>query len=605
MAYSETPSTPFKFNRKQFFPQDRNELLAEFLSLFHRYDYIYKPLAGDSWLSAKSEWKLTDSEILKAISCVHPRFFLGCRSGKATRFAVLDIDAKSKYHNPKELKRLTSLLEAAGLTPGALYRSSISGGWHLYIFFQESIASLDLRRQLVQFLKLNGYDISKGTLEVFPSPGEGSQGQGLRLPLQPGWAWLNFETGDVREERSDLSPLQALCAFMNDLNGDSNSFQDFRIFKAHIQNLASRQESVKQLTRRDYKPGKILPFQKPANTALEHAQDIAAIFGALPPGINADIWYGGRQYYEHGLTAPAQRADAVFSLSHYLFYGDPSRNMPPLGYGYEQEREWAIKQILLDKHNGQSKDISKGRPEALTQAERAAHWKPMHRRDKEEQRYESQTPISWKRENAKRQLDARKRIQEAVTQLEFAGKPFSIPDLKRLAKTSERTLYKHQDLWKPAQNKLLQLRLTTFSHEYNAGVGAACSESKPPASTLSEIMPLGRLAARRVVYELKMRTERKSKEQLKQLEINKAAEQESWTRTITNSLPESLSDCDVKQLQTLLVLYISLVMRSPDEEREIWLRGIISKIRAELAQRVGVLKIATAGIYEFHQLNSS
>jgi hypothetical protein len=227
----------------------------------------------------------------------------------------------------------------------------------------------------------------------------------------------------------------------------------------------------------------------------------------------------------------------------------------------------------------------------LAQAERAAHWKPMHRRNKEEQRYEPQTPISWKRENAKRLLDARQRIKDAVAQLELIVQPFSIPQLKKLAGTSERTLYKHQDLWKATQNNLQRIRLATFSHEYNAGVGAACSESKPPASSSLEIMPPGRLAARQIAYEIKMRAERVARDQLKQAVTNKATEQEIWTKTITDSLPDSLSDCDVKHLQALLVLYISLLMRSPDDEHELWLRDIISKIRAELAKRVGVLKL--------------
>jgi hypothetical protein len=562
-------------------------------------------LAGGSWLSAKSEWKLTDSEILKAVACVHPKFVLGSRSGKATRFAVLDIDAKSKYHNPKELKRLTSLLEAAGLATGSLYRSSSSGGWHLYIFFQEPIAALDLRRQLVQFLKLNGYDISKGTLEVFPSPGEASQGQGLRLPLQPGWAWLNFETAVVREERLDLSPLQALSAFINDLNGDTNSYQDYRIFKTSVQNLAARREAVKALVHKEQQPSKLLPFPKPANAALEHTKDVAAIFCKLPPGINADVWYCGRTYYSQGLTAPSQRADAVFNLSHYLFYGDPSREIAPLGYGFEQEREWTIKQILLYKHNGQSKDINGGRPEALAQVERASHWKPIHRRNTKEQRYESQTPISWRRENAKRQLDARKRIQTAVAELEMAGRTFSIQDLKKLAGTSERTLYKHKDLWKDKQSRLYELRLATLSHEYNAGVGAARPESKPPAATISEIMPPGRLAARRIAYEIKMRAERESREQFKQAENNKTTEQKTWKEIIIDSLPKSFSDCETKHLHAVLAVYISLLMRSPDQESELWLRNIISTIRAELAQRAGLLKIASTDIGDANHLNSS
>lgn len=63
--------------------------VAQFLELFHRFGYIYKPLSGSSWYSADERWKLPDSEILKAIACVHPKFFIGCRAGKSTRFDKL------------------------------------------------------------------------------------------------------------------------------------------------------------------------------------------------------------------------------------------------------------------------------------------------------------------------------------------------------------------------------------------------------------------------------------------------------------------------------------------------------------------------------------
>ncbi|HEY9870589.1 MAG TPA: hypothetical protein V6D08_15595 [Candidatus Obscuribacterales bacterium] len=48
-----------------------------------------------------------------------------------------------------------------------------------------------LRKQLVNLRTLTGFSVQKGVLEVFPNPGEGSLGYGLRLPLQPGWARAN------------------------------------------------------------------------------------------------------------------------------------------------------------------------------------------------------------------------------------------------------------------------------------------------------------------------------------------------------------------------------------------------------------------------------
>ncbi len=43
-----------------------------------------------------------------------------------------------------------------------------------------------------------------------------------------------------------------------------------------------------------------------------------------------DNWYKGRLYHLNGLTGPSQRAEAIECLGHYLFYGDPSRDLPAL-----------------------------------------------------------------------------------------------------------------------------------------------------------------------------------------------------------------------------------------------------------------------------------
>lgn len=132
-----------RFDREQHFPSGWQLGTSEILSLFHRFGYIYKPLNGGSWLSAEEKWRLTDTEILKAIACAHPRFFLGCRSGRASRFAVLDIDANSRYHDLKQLQKIRNALSEAGIAKTVLYRSSRSGGWHLYIFFAELISTRD------------------------------------------------------------------------------------------------------------------------------------------------------------------------------------------------------------------------------------------------------------------------------------------------------------------------------------------------------------------------------------------------------------------------------------------------------------------------------
>src|SRR5208282_353958 len=105
----------------------------------------------------------------------------------------------------------------------------------------------------------------------------------------------------------------------------------------------------------------VVPLRRPTtNHSSDSATDVVrTVFQVLPPGIKSDTWLKGRNFYAQGLTGPSQRADAIYCLSHYLFYGDPDLLLPALGYGYEQERQWAIEQILAEKHYGHSKDINR------------------------------------------------------------------------------------------------------------------------------------------------------------------------------------------------------------------------------------------------------
>jgi hypothetical protein len=557
------------------------------MSLFHRYAYIYKPITGGSWLSADEQWKLTDSEMLKAAACVHPKYFIGCRAGKSSRFAVLDIDNRSQYHNLKSIEKLRETFTAAGIKETVVYRSSYSEGWHLYIFFDEPIASADLRQQLVALLQLNGFEIAKGTLEVFPSPGEGTLGQGLRMPLQPGWGWLDQRTLDLEHDRNELSATRALEWFLDQLESGSNSYTDFRILKKHVAELASRKQVITSKT-----TSNVYAFKSKQSTpSSDFLSQVKDIFTVVPPGINPDDWWSGRNYYEQGLTGPSQRAHAVFCLGHYLFYGDPSRGIDALGYGCHQEREWVITEILAAKHNGYSKDISRGRREAAAHVERATRWVPPHKRDTELQRYTPTTPIKWIRHNANQQQDARKRITEAVEYFKENHQPFSMRDLKSQAKCSEHTLQKHEDLWKQAQVQIREIRLQTVAPEYNAGVGAVSSENQPPTTSLEHLMPPGRLAARRICYEISMRTERERRSKAKDGQKRKEETAEEWKQQVLRMLPVPLEDSDTIKLQAVLALSISLIARSPDEEMEVWLSDIIRKLRTELKARSGKLTL--------------
>jgi hypothetical protein len=253
---------PLRFSRAQFFPASCDEEVQNFLKLFHRYGYIYKPLSSGSWLSANESWQLTDTEILKAIACAHSKYILGCRAGRSTYFAVIDIDAGSRYHNKTDLERIQQILSKAGIRHSVLYRSSESGGWHLYLFFDEPVSSKDLRKQLFELFRLSGYVIAKGILEIFPHPGESSIGQGLRLPLQPGWAWLNEESLAVRDDRFELNPAEALSRFLSDFENEANTRHDFHQMRAYVESLAARQEQVKIETTKNAASSNVIPLTR-------------------------------------------------------------------------------------------------------------------------------------------------------------------------------------------------------------------------------------------------------------------------------------------------------------------------------------------------------
>lgn len=580
--------TPTRFARDKHFPKGWEASQSQFLELFHRYGYIRKPLDGGTWLSANEKWKLTDTEILKAAACAHTNFFIGCRSGKTTRFAVLDIDAKSKYHSKRQLARLLSVLEKAGLTRSSLYRSSYSGGWHLYIFFDMQVSSSELRRLLVKLLTLNDFEIAKGTLEVFPNRSESTLGMGLRLPLQPGFAWLDKNDLEVQYERAQLSATKALELFLDALDSDAISFYSYRQFKEHVQNLDLRKEKARKHGERS---DNVVPLRPNNLPPAEFGDFVAGVFRKLPPGIIADNWYKGRSFHLNGLTAQSQRAEAIICVGHYFFYGDPSRDLPALGYGYEQEREWALQEFLASRHNGQSKDINDGRPDALQQVARAAHWSPPHRKDNPGLKYTPERPVSWIRENQNRKAGARQRIQQALDELRKEQRAFTTVELQQAAQCSRETLYNHQDIWRATyedRKNYSDLAVGFFANctdEYNDAVGADSSQIKPPTASLSENMPPGRRAARQIASEIAMRNQRDIQRAQRKTEDKEEQRDKTWREQVaayTSSRPQSLR---VENLKLFIVVLVRLLSLSPTHEDQLVLQGHINEFRLELDRR--------------------
>ena len=56
-------------------------------------------------------------------------------------------------------------------------------------------------------------------------------------------------------------------------------------------------------------------------------------------------------------------------------------------------------------------------------------------------------------------------------------------------------------------------------------------------------------------------------------------------------MPLELSQCEPKKLKALLAVYLSAISRSPDDESEAWIRGLITEVRTELERRPKQLEL--------------
>ena len=535
------------------------------------------------WFSANETWSLSDTEILKAAACVHPKHFIGTRAGKASKYAVLDIDSGSPYHCQSGFEKISALLTKAGIEGFNLYRSSHSGGWHIYIFFDSPVSTRDLYKQLFQLFRLHDFEVAKGKLEIFPNPGDKSLGQGLRLPLQPGFAWLNQHNQNVIEERDEISPAAAILQFVRDIEASQNPYSHFHRLRAYVEKTqATRAETVVQAN--SNLPAKVLPLRQ-ATTSQDSEgakKEVRGIFHKMPPGINCDSWLRGRLYYEYGLDAPGQRADAVFTMGHYLFYGDPEKLIPARGYGFDDERRWLIEEVLKNKHHGNSKDIISGRAETQKHIERATSWIPPHRRGAETQKYEPVVPISWVRNNSNRALKAQQRIIAAVEDFVESEMDFSTRDLALKSGVSPRTINKYPNLWKPAQRSLRTECLETAIHEYNAVEGATCQKSQPPLPVQSKSSPSGLLAARRIIHELKMRDQREQRQKSDASRRSQKVFFDGWRDRVDLLMSKGSLATSEQALKILIANLARELLISPCEEECNWLLAHISRLKERL-----------------------
>ncbi len=240
----------------------------------------------------------------------------GARWAQESRHAVLDIDTGSKYHSAQELDRLRQNLVSVGLRP-IIYQSSESGGWHVYLFFDCWHSCDELQQTLKTWLQANDYEVQNGVLEVFPGS------NGLRLPLQSGFAWLDDCSYKVKISRENLTAHEALEMFVN----DAQTFScDWTKAKKRIE------QSLTPIDRTT------------SDDAQEHQERLCTegFDGLFNYRLIPEKYQDGRKYWKYGLSASGQRHDAILAIEHYLWHGDESAGVPAMPGDWNDDTRYRV-----------------------------------------------------------------------------------------------------------------------------------------------------------------------------------------------------------------------------------------------------------------------
>lgn len=412
-----------------------------FLSLYpNRRNSIVKNFDAKNWISKSRFHKLDHEALLEAVSG-SADCFRGLRWGEYTRFAVLDIDKDSQYHNVHELQVLKKHLHDVGLHELRLYRSSVSEGWHLYIPFSEEVPSKDLESLMKKFMKSRDYKIISGQLEIFPS------NNGLRLPLQEGFAWL-ADDASVAVKREDLSAEHAIRKFMLDIEFASNDwgYTKLRITEALEEHRLKKQKEAE--------------IERQLRLSTEGMDDLFQQGKVIQENYDR-----GRQFFIEGLKSNGQRHDAVICVEHYLWHGDDSLGLRPLpGRVHDYDRYEAILSWLQKKHNDCCNHVNRGDWKTVeAQIQRAVNWRSEEVPERTPYLINSDraldriigltkstgrtwTPRDWQKANERRKKRARRKIEDAVEEIVAFGEKVSIRKVARVSGCHRDTVKKHSDL---------------------------------------------------------------------------------------------------------------------------------------------------------------
>jgi hypothetical protein len=282
-------------------------------------------------------------------------------------------------------------------------------------------------------------------LEIFPS------GNGLRLPLQAGFGWLDCsqDSCSVKIRREELTAEQAIALFLNDLATRASNWEE------------AKKLITASLEERDRQKSK---------SAQEHEEAISGegfdeLFGyRLIPEKYAE----GRSAWLNGLTKKGQRHDAILAVEHYLWHGDKSLGLPALpGEKNDENRYRMIRAWIEQKHNGHCNHINRGKWQKVeAQIRRAVKWRrssnysqariayPLTERLIERLTALSKgtkriwTPEDLEKGNDGREAKAREKIQAAVKLLTDEKRRVTGRQIMRLTGCSYHTVKRHSDIWK-------------------------------------------------------------------------------------------------------------------------------------------------------------
>lgn len=419
------------------------ETRLNFFALYpNRSHYIYRAPGAESWMT--SRFRLATGLIDAAISGESDTLY-GAFFGAETSFAVFDIDNCSSYHSPAALETLRENLAAIELSKTLLFQSSNSGGWHLYIPFENFENSKELERCLKAWLKHLGYDIRSGQLEVFPC------GNGLRLPLQHGFGWLD-QGGRIVETRESLTVQEAVSYFLEGLKCNQNNWQ---IAKNFIESQLSTSAAAGVAG-----AGTIPPARK-------ERLEMSGFEDLFSGGKIQEKWDRGRKFWQEGLVSSGQRHNAIQDVGHYLWYGDAERGIAPLpGSRHDEYRARLIEDWLTEKHNGFCRNIDQEKWETIrADIKRAVLWRadgslpeyePYRLTDRLLKRLialyrktgKVWTVADFRKANEDRRDEARCKIRAVVAECLEHGWQISRNSVAAMTGCSVNTVRKHADLWR-------------------------------------------------------------------------------------------------------------------------------------------------------------